>query len=230
MEKAVRDVQRLKVWKDIPPQIPRMPKGPTPGALMTTRQMVFGVLTQQTSVTTSTTGQYILQNGSTALLGQMSFCLADLTSVTTFGSMFDRYRFEKVMVRFTTRNPNPQVFNLASPNQAVPHLYVAIDRDDSTAPSNLSDLTQYDNCIEMPGTGNLDVTLIPSVVSTIANASSTATSSVIHRSDEQWLDMAATTLPHFGIKFGVTPLQATTSNAWYFDLELWYWVSFKSTR
>lgn len=231
MEKSVRDVQRFKIWRDIPPAIPRMPRGPTQGALMSTRQMVIGQFAQQTSVTTASgQGNYILQNGSTAVLGQISFCLADLSQVTTFSSMFDRYRIDKVKLRFASRNPAASPFNVASPNNTVPQVYIAVDRDDSTAPASTAVLTEYDNSLVVPGTCSFDLDLIPSVVSTIANASSTATSSVIRRSDEEWLDIAATTIPHFGVKFGITALAVSTSSNWYFDIEAWYYVSFKNVR
>lgn len=231
MEKAVKDVQRFKIWRDIPPPLPKMPKGPCPGALMTTRQMVIDGFTQNTGITNATgNGNYILQNGNTPLLGQISFCLADLDQVTTFSSLFDRYRIEKVRLRITTRSPGASVFNVASPNNAVPGVWVVVDRDDSTAPSTLDELTQYDCSCNMPGYCCLDIDLIPSVVSTIANASSTATSSVIRRSDEVWLDLAATNIPHFGIKFGVNALQTTSTSNWYFDVQAWYTVSFKNTR
>lgn len=230
LEKGVKDVQRMKIWRDIPPPIPRMPKGPSQGALMSCRQMVIGAFTQNTNVTNGTGGNYILQTGSTPLLGQISFCIADLAQVTTFSSMFDRFRIDKVKLRISSRNPAASPFNVASPNNAVPQIYLAVDRDDSSAPSTLDELTQYDNSIVIPGTCSLDVDLIPSVVSTIANASSAATSSVIRRSDELWLDIAATTIPHFGIKFGVSPLQATSTSNWYFDIQAWYVVSFKNVR
>lgn len=231
LEKSVKDVQRFKIWRDIPPAIPRMPRGPSQGALLSTRQMVIGQFTQQTGVTTASgQGNYILQNGSTAVLGQISFCLADLNQATTFSSLFDRYRIDKVKLRFSSRNPAASPFNVASPNNTVPQFYVAVDRDDSTAPASTAALTEYDNAIVVPGTCSFDIDLIPSVVSTIANASSTATSSVIRRSDVEWLDIAATTIPHFGVKFGVTALAVSTSSNWYFDIEAWYYVSFKNTR
>lgn len=230
-EKSVRDVQRFKIWRDIPPPIPRMPRGPTQGAVMSTRQMVIGQFTQQTGVSTASgQGNYVIQNGSTAVLGQISFCLADLSQVTTFSSMFDRYRIDKVKIRFASRNPAASPFNVASPNNTVPQMYVAVDRDDSTAPASTAALTEYDNSLVVPGTCSFDLDLIPSVVSTIANASSTATSSVIRRSDEEWLDIAATTIPHFGVKFGITALAVSTSSNWYYDIEAWYYVSFKNVR
>ncbi len=230
MEQSVRDVNRFKIWRDLPPSIPRMPKGPSPGALMSTRQQVLAAFTQSTGVTGGSAGNYILQNGSSDLFGQISFCLADLSQSTTFSSMFDRYRIDKVKLRITTRNPTPQVFNVASPNNTVPRVYVAVDRDDSQAPTTLTSLTEYDASTVMPGNCSLDIDLIPSVVSTIANASSSATSSLIRRSDEVWLDIAATNIPHFGIKFGVAALQVSTTSNWYFDIEAWYIVSFKNVR
>ncbi len=163
-------------------------------------------------------------------MGQISFCLADLNQSGTYASMFDRYRIEKVQLRISTRNPSTAPFNTASPNNAVPQFYCVVDRDDSTALTTLPQLTEYDNSIIVPGTCSFDVTLIPTVVSTIANSASSATSTVMHRSDEQWLDIAATTIPHFGIKWGVSALQATSTSNWYWDIEAWYTVSFKSVR
>lgn len=227
----MKDVQRFKIWRDIPPPIPRMPRGPTQGALMSTRQMVIGQFTQQTGVTTATgQGNYLIQNGSSSVLGQISFCLADLNQVTTLSSLFDRYRIDKVKLRFSSRNPAASPFNIASPNNTVPQVYVAVDRDDSTVPASTQSLTEYDNSLVVPGTCSFDLDLIPSIVSTIANASSVATSSVIRRSDEEWLDIAATTIPHFGVKFGITALAVSTTAAWYWDIEAWYYVSFKNIR
>lgn len=221
---VIRDIGKLEVWRDIPPRMPRPPRGPSPGALLTTRQFASNF-----TVSTNVSSGVITQAGSTAVLGAIAFTLADLPQVSTFSSMFDQYRFEKVKLRFFTRNSYVTTRASNSPNQALPLVFVAIDRDDSSAPSLLSDLQQYDNCVCAPATTSVDVDLVPSITPSVF-ASGAFSGYEVKRSDQVWIDIANTSVPNYGVKFGITALQVSSTDTWAWDVQAWYTVSFRNTR
>ncbi len=223
--KQVKDFQVIRIWKDLPPKIPRAPRGPHAGCLFTTRQLV-ATFNGSTGLTNS---NQILQNSAVAVFGSFSFRHDDMAQSATFAALFDQYRFEEVLLRFYCRNNAASVFNIASPNNAVPTLYVVIDRDDATQPSLITDLRQYDNAESLNGTSSVDIRLKPSITPAVF-ASGAFSGYSVERSDQSWIDIANTSVPNYGVKWGIPGLTATTSSSWVWDVEAWYTVSYRNTR
>lgn len=220
------DVQKLIVWSEISPRLKPRPNGPRPGACFTTRQFVAGGnLTNQVGLTSGA----IQISGATAVLGAMAFTLQDCPQVSTFSSMFDQYRFEKVVLRVTPRNPAFSTFSLSSPNNLMPRISFVVDRDDASAPASTAALQEYDNCISITPYQGIDITLIPSLTPAIFGGGVFSGYSV-EEAGRRWIDIANPTVPHYGVKYGIPGLQVSTSNSWTWDVELYYYVSFKNTR
>jgi len=218
------DQQNVKVGRNLVHYFTRVPGRPMPGARLTTRQ-----ITQTYSNSTGMSGNAIIQNGPTNVLGGLAFALADLAQVSTFSSLFDQYRIEKIRVHVRARSNAVSVFNTASPNAAVPTMYMAIDRDDASAPAAVSDMMEYDSVFTIQGEEDAIITLVPSITPAVfsGGAFSGYSSSP---SNAHWIDLANTTVPHYGLKFGVTALTTSTSSSWVWDITTEMVVSFKNSR
>ncbi len=121
------------------------------------------------------------------------------------------------------------MFSIASPNQAVPYLLLVFDRDDASALSVATDYYQYENVMQVPGTYAIDLDLVPSITPAYY-AGGAFTGYGVEPSTMHWIDIANTGVQHYGIKFFVPGLQATSTSSWSWDVMAWYTVSFKNSR
>lgn len=220
----------VKQWRDLIPSIPKSPKGPHPGCALSVRQMVttFNDETGLTNVGGSNGSAQLIQNSATAVLGAIAFRLDDLAQDSTFASLFDQYRIDKVLLRFMARNIAVSVFNTASPNGGVPLLYITQDRDDSSAPASLNAVKEYDQCVVMNGMTSCDVMIEarPTLSAFAGGAFSGYTTADV----EPWIDVANVDVPHYGVKFAIDPLTVSTTSSWVWDVEAFYYVSFRNVR
>ena len=216
------------IWRDLPPKLPRAPKGPRPGAAYSTKQLATTFNTQTGLSNVGGTGAVaqLIQNGSTAVLVAIAFRLDDLGQATTFTALFDQYKLDKVVLRFSTRNPAVSVFNTASPNGGVPLGYIAPDRDDASAPSGVDAVRQYDLCETFSGCTSFDVVMEPRPTAAIYSYG--AFSGYNTMDVEPWIDAANSDVPHYGVKIAVGPLTLSTTSSWAWDIEAHYYVSFTS--
>jgi hypothetical protein len=215
----------LLVWSVGGPLPPRMPTphGPLSGAELSTVQRI-DTFTSSTGISSST----IYQTGATEVLGQIAFELADLSQVSTFSSMFDQYRIDRVHLRITPKNNSVFLASIAAPNQSLPTVFVVVDFDDATAPSSVDELRQYSSCQEVGIGAAIDIVLQPSITPAVWSGGAFSGYGVTDSS--MWLDIANTGIPHFGVKFGVPGLQASATYSWQWDVGAWYSVSFRSIR
>ncbi len=219
----------LKVWRDLPPPIPRAPKGPHPGAVFSTRQLAntFGTYSGLSNVGATAVAQLVV-NSPTAVYVSIAFRLDDLGQYSTFASLFDQYRIDKVHLRFYARNNALSTFNTASPNGAVPLGYITPDRDDATAPASIDAVRQYDLAQAFTGSTSFDIEM--EVRPTAALYASGAFSGYNTLDLEPWIDIANTDVPHYGVKAAVSGLTTSTTSSWVWDIEAHYFVSFRNPR
>lgn len=207
----------------LPPRMPT-PKGPLTDAALSIIQQVdtFGV---STGVSSST----IYQGGATEVVGAIAFQLSDLDQVSTLSALFDQYRIDRVLLRISTKNQNVNLAQIASPNQAYPTMRVVCDFDDATAPASTSDLQQYDSCTDLGPGNSMDIVIEPAVTKAVY-ASGAFSGYTVESSSDQWLDIANTSVPHYGVKFAVAALQASATYSYQWTVSAWYTVSFRNTR
>jgi hypothetical protein len=215
---------KLTVWWGKPPARLRRPRGPSPGADFTTVQLVT-TFSNEVGLTSGS----IVAVPTTNTLGTISVELGDFVQASAFATIFDQYRIEKLHFRLTPDTNVRDDSQAASPNQSVPFLAVVVDHDDASAPASFAALQEYDNVETATGWEGLSVELTPSVTPAIF-ASGAFNAYEVVPSDRMWLDIANTTCPHYGIKFGVTALQATSTNNWLWSVQCWVQVSFKNVR
>lgn len=207
----------------LPPRLPS-PKGPLKSAALS---IVQNSATFNTS--TGISSDTIYQSGATEVMGAIAFRLDDLDQVTTLSSLFDQYRIDRVHLRISTKNQNVNLASISSPNQAYPTMWVATDYDDATALASISELRQYPSVVTLTPGNSVDVIIEPSVTKAVY-ASGAFSGYTVESSEDQWIDVANTSVPHYGVKFGVAGLQASSTWSWQWSVEAWYSVSFRNVR
>lgn len=221
----------VRLWNSIPLAIPRAPKGPRPGAAYSTRQMVSTFNTESglsNLAGASGVAAQLIQNSSSPVYVAIAFRLDDLDQTTTFSSLFDQYRIDKVLLRMYSRNGATNVFNIAAPNGSIPLGYVTLDIDDATAPASVSAVRQYDKCQTFNGNTSVDIEVTPRPTAALYAAG--AFSGYTTAGYEPWIDIANADVPHYGVKMAIGGLTPTTTSSFTWDIEAHYWVSFRSTR
>jgi hypothetical protein len=174
-------------------------------------------------------GALIRQNTSSDVFASFAFALADVSNNASLGALFDQYRIERIQFRLRSRNIALFVANQASPNYSSVSPLIVVDRDDNTAPTTLSELKQYDNCVQISGSDSIDIIFEPSITPSVFSGGAFSGYSV-DDSGNFWLDMANTGIPHYGLKIGLPALVASTTQRFDWDVEAWYKVSFLNTR
>jgi len=177
----------------------------------------------------STQMSYIAQATPGALVfGAMAFSLQDLDQVTSFTSLFDQYRIDRVIVQVKTHN-NFSSFNTSSAaNSAPPTTFWVIDRDDSNALTTLAQARQYDNVQDACLTDHVEIDLEPSVTPAIYAAGAFSGYGITRTG--VWLDCNNVSIPHYGVKFAITELTALATDTYFWDIEFYYYVSFRNVR
>lgn len=211
----------------VPPRMPA-PGGPMKGASLTTTQFVRGGdMTLPTG--SAIVGALIRQNTATDVFASWAFALADIPNISSIGALFDQYRIEEIQFRLRSRNPGVFVANQASPNYSTVSPLLVIDRDDNTAPTTLLELQQYDNCQQFSAQDSIDVIFKPSITPSVFSGGAFS-GYAVDESGKYWLDVANTSIPHYGIKVGMPALVASTTQRFDWDVEAIYKVSFKNVR
>lgn len=209
----------------IPPRMPA-PGGPTKGASMTTTMFVRGIdMTLQNGLV----GALLRQNTSSDVFVSLAFCLADIANLSSLSALFDQYRIDEIQLRFRSRNPGVFLANQASPNYSSVSPLLVIDRDDATLPTTLLELQQFDNCQQFSAQDSIDVIFEPSITPSVFSGGAFSGYSV-DDSGKYWLDVANTSIPHYGVKLGLPALVSTTTQRFDWDVEAVYKVSFLNVR
>jgi len=211
----------------IPPRMPA-PGGPSKGAQLTTTQFVR--LSDMTLPTGgAVVGALLRQSSSTDVFASFAFALADVPNISSLGALFDQYRVEEIQFRIRSRNPGVFVANQASPNYSTVAPLLVVDRDDNTAPATLLELQQYDNCVQFAAQDSIDVIFKPSITPSVFSGGAFS-GYAVDESGKYWLDVANTSIPHYGIKMGFPALVATTTQRFDWDCSAIYKISFKNIR
>ncbi len=211
----------------IPPRMPA-PGGPSKGATMTMTQYVLGSDLTLTAGSAKV-GGVLRQSGSTDVFAAFAFCLADIPNVSSISTLFDQYRIDEIQFRIRSRNPGVWQANQASPNYATTSPLFVVDRDDNSAPTTLLELQQYDNCQQISAQDSIDIIFQPSITPSVFSGG-VFSGYAIDDSGNYWLDVANTSIPHYGIKVGMPALIATTTSRYDWDIEAVYKVSFLNIR
>lgn len=124
----------------------------------------------------------------------INILFSNLGNSASYAAVFDTYRILQVTVEF---------FPQSTPTISQPSVYTVIDYDDSAA-STISALQRYDTLQVVPMGTYFQRTFNPR----IATAAYSGVFTSFAQSKSSWIDMASTSVIHYGIKTGVPPTSA----------------------
>jgi hypothetical protein len=150
--------------------------------------------------------------------------LSSLPGVTDFTTLYDQYMIKKVVFKLIPRGsevPFATTTNLGF------NIHSALDYDDSNVPTGPNDLLQYQSYKMTPAHRILTRVWTPRTNAGVINNSGTLVAA--QPKAYQWLDIAQTNIPHFGLKMYIDATN-TSSQVMPFDAVITYYVSFKGVR
>ncbi len=196
----------------------KRPLGPRPGAMFSTREML-----QSFQISNGLTSNNNIQGGLANAFGSFAFTLGDLPQAGSFTTLFDQYRLDEVEVWIKPRgNSIP-----GSSSGFTPTLFVVIDRDDSSSPTSIQYLQEYDNCVMLQVNEGLKMRFKPSVAPALY-ASGAFTGYAIEQ--DLWVDASNTAVPHYGVKWGLTGTAISSPGQYVWEVICYGFWSFKNAH
>jgi hypothetical protein len=154
--------------------------------------------------------------------GALSFTVNTLPSIAFLSNMFDLYKIHKVEVNFTSVRADN---NPSSVGSVIPKLQTIIDLDDDVAPTSTLELDRYSTLVEVRGVNSVRRVFKPRASMQLYL---TAVTSAYAVAPDVWLDLAYTTVPHYGCKWS---LGASGVAGYYaYDIEVVMTAEFANQR
>ncbi|AWW06056.1 MAG: capsid protein [Cressdnaviricota sp.] len=148
----------------------------------------------------------------------INFNLNNLPSSTEFTSLYDSYKINAVKIQFIpqmTENVSLSTVN----NPANARFFSVIDYNDSTAPTSINELREYQNC-KM-------TTLLRTHTRYIYKPKILDTSSY---TISPWIATSSPSSIYRGIKVALEPMLSTITTSLAFRIEAKYYLSFKMVK
>lgn len=150
-----------------------------------------------------------------------AFTLNNLPDASDFQNLFDSYRINKIVVKIIPKvSEYTGLPNAGVNNAMLPTIHSVVDYDDSTAPTSISQLAQYDTYRSTRGIREHTRVFVPKV------ELQGGTSIALPKS-YQWIDTDNIDVPHRGLKIWITGPAIGTNTSQYFDLKVTVYASFK---
>jgi hypothetical protein len=143
----------------------------------------------------------------------INFHINELSSTSNFSNIYDSYRIRRVDVLFRAVCVQMVVSGSSSTDdsvQNIPEVYTAIDLDDSSAPTAIADLERYATMMQCLATSSFVRKFTPRYLTPIYNGLSSA---YALGDPNVWLDLANSNIPHYALKFAMTPDSGANNNA-----------------
>lgn len=158
--------------------------------------------------------------------GSLQFTLGQLPNVSEFTALYDQYRINKIKVVFVPALSGMDA-NAPSTQYYMPNLHSVVDYDDATAPTSMAQLFQYPRLKRTRGLRDHKQYFSPAVsVEVYQSGISTSYSAKW----KQWLDLASTSVPHYGVKYGIDPGNPAGGNQWAWRPYVTFYFSCKGVR
>lgn len=154
------------------------------------------------------------------------FRLTDVPNVTEFTSLYDQYQIKgvrvKLMPKFDTATQTG-TGTIPTAQHVMNRVFSALDYDDNTAVTAVSDLTQYQNMRQTKGTRDHVRYFKPRCLSEAYGG--LGTTHYMPKAN-QWIDTSNPGTPHYAIKWGITQCALNLS----YDMQIDYYLAFKNVR
>lgn len=171
---------------------------------------------QKMSLIKNVSGGTLTSSTTVPSYGLFNFAINQINDIADIAAVFDQYRID--WVEFLLQ-PGTINSNLASD---LGQLVSVVDFDDSSNPSSIGNLFDYNNAVVTLGNFQHYHKFRPR----IATAAYSGAFSSFANSPSQWIDMASPGVQHYGVKVGWSPTIAVLNASIFIRLH----VSFRSTR
>lgn len=168
-------------------------------------------------------------SGLTDQFGSYQFKLSDVPNVSEFQNLFDMYRIKAIKMVFYPTNTSVSISGGGTAvNIVTPRFISVIDEDDASAPTTQEELFQYQTCKITTVNKKHTIYFKPKVAQEIYNGASTA---YAVPSGTPWLNLASTTIQHYGVKWCMESAGSTAPvGAFSYKVNVTYYLEFKSVR
>jgi len=156
-------------------------------------------------------------------LASSSCQLSSLPNYAEFAALYDRYMITTWQLTFYLRiDPSAQTASTA----VYPRMFWIKDYDDVNIPANLNELREHSKMrtAVLSPTRPIKIFIKPSVLDLVYRTALTSSYTPKWR---QWVDMAHTDVPHYGLKWAFDDLSNTNYKV---SVEQSLWFSCKDTR
>jgi len=165
--------------------------------------------------------------------GAMNFQLGQVAEYSDFTRLFDSYQIAKVKVDFIPdiTSVNVPIDAISGNTLTTPTVYVSRDLDDSSVPADADDLEQRQDLYKFRATKRFTISLVPQVGREIYRTLATTAYETPYK--VIWMDAGYSNVPHFGLKYGITPTGATSplsAPKFTYKIRTTYWMRFRRVR
>lgn len=151
-----------------------------------------------------------------------TFTLSGLPSASDFTALYDQYMIKGVKISLIPKHSEV----IASSSVTQGNVHSVIDYDDSNTPPDLDTLLQYQNYKSTRMNLTHTRYFKPKVLHEIYRSS---VSTGYAPKSNTWLDIAANTIPHYGIKFWFDALPLGSATL-YYDVKCTMYLAMKNVR
>lgn len=151
-----------------------------------------------------------------------TFNLSAVTNSAEFSSLYDQYQIKGIKIELIPKHTEV----IASTTVVQGNVHSVLDYDDSNTPIGLDTLLQYQNYRSTRMNRVHKRYLKPKVLHEIYRS---AVSTGYAPKSNTWLDVAADSIPHYGVKFWFDGLPVGAATL-YYDVKTTYYLAFKNVR
>jgi len=191
-------------------EVKRLPRTPDIPVMKLKQQRIYNFRETYSAAT-------ITASTSLPVFGALNFQINSLGDLSSYQGLFDAYRIIQAEVQFIPKY-------VVGSNTGVPLLFTVIDYDDSSTPTQISQLLDYDTVQISPGDVLQSRVLTPRAAlgvygSTLTSYGQTANS--------QWMDLASPQVQYYGVKYG---LEAAAYSAGFYEVIVTLTIQTKSQK
>lgn len=186
-------------------------------------------------VVQSTLGATVGSSATLPVTGVMVFRLNDVPGYTNYQSNWEFYKIRGVQVTFTPKinqvvQPNDLPTPIVSMSSAPTFHYHLSQRNDQ-APTSLSQLVSYQSYQRFSTASSRPHRTsywTPKVATSVYESAVTTGYSMLPTS--QWISTGNPGVPHYSLRYWMDAFPTGVDNVCQVDIEVKYWLSFKSVR
>lgn len=164
-------------------------------------------------------GNFISGSSAAPVAGAYNFQLANAPNLSSFQTLFDQYRVLALDITF-----RPRGTDIAPGVTSISPMRVVIDYDDNTVAASANELDQYSNVMTIEAYQSARRAFCPAVALALYSGAFTS----YGNRQRQWIDIASTTVQHYGLKWYVPICVTTTVPVW--DILIDAYIEFKTVR